>query len=670
VQNQIGVIFPIPINKVFDYSVPIELESSIKIGQRVSVPFGPKKETGFVYSITNITNADSARKLKNIISILDKEPLIDEEFLKLAEWMSQYYACSLGEALWAILPKKWNIRNEKLKLITSKNKSDFFKLTQEQKNAVEKILLSCNKNEYKKFLLYGIAGSGKTEIYLNIIKNVLEQGKQAIYLIPEISLTPQIFEILVSRFKDSVALWHSQLTDREKFIIWEKIKRNEIKVLAGPRSAIFAPFKNIGAIIVDEEHEDSYKQDQKPTYDARTVSEWRTKYHNAVLVYGSATPRVETYYRALQDEFEILSLPKKINEYLSEIKSVMTVKVLDMRIELERKNYSMLSEMLRKEIQNRLDKKEQTILFLNRRGFSTYVFCRKCGHVMRCPRCDISLVYHSDKEKLLCHYCGYSIDNPKECPNCKSQYIRYFGGGIQKVESEVRKYFPYARVARLDQDVSKKKGAVEEIYNDVKNKKIDILIGTQIVAKGLDFPSVTLVGVISSDTALNLPDFRASERTFSLLTQVAGRAGRRHLHSDVIFQTYYPNHYSITKASFFDYQSFYNDEIEWRKKLGYPPYKKLVGVTLRGEDDKSVEEQADVLYKKIMDISIQYKLEVSMPFQSTILKKYNNYRWHILIKEDNNTLSYVNREWLNIFSEYKLPKNIRLSVDVDPVDML
>ncbi|MFC1546595.1 primosomal protein N' [bacterium] len=667
----IGIIFPKPIDKIFNYFIAQDKAVNIKQGQRVLVPFGPKEQIGLFFKAVNNHNNAS---LKQVIKVLDKESMFNDELWTLAKKISEYYACSLGEALWAIIPKKWTVKNSVVnKPSTIETLKPFYTPTMDQQNALKKIINGVKNNQQKNYLLHGVAGSGKTEVYLHTARQVLKQNKQVIYLIPEISLTPQIQEVFKERFGSLITIWNSRMTDREKFRTWQRIKSGEVKIVVGPRSAVFAPFDNLGAIVIDEEQEDSYKQDMKPVYDARKVAEWRALYHNAVLIVGSATPRVETFYRMKKGFFEHLLLPRKISEINQSNEKKLKIRLIDMKKEIQRRNYSMFSDILKQEIEQKLIKKEQTILFLNRRGDSTYVFCRKCGFVMRCPNCDLSLVYHNDKEKLLCHYCGYSRDNQAVCPECSSTYIRYFGGGIQKVERGVRKLFPNARIARLDQDTSRAKGTVEQVYKDVKNREIDILLGTQIVAKGFDFPYVTLVGVISADTALNLPDFRAGERTFSLLMQVAGRGGRTGRDTSIVLQTYYPEHYAVKKAAAFDYNGFYNEEIKWRQELGYPPFKKLNNITIRGKSNKNTESCAFKIVSKIEQVLGKNNFyEIIGPFQSAIPRKYKNYRWQILVKEEINDFSKknLNTEWLNAVKNINLPSNIYLSIDIDPVDML
>ena len=429
-------------------------------------------------------------------------------------------------------------------------------LTGEQSAAIKPILTSLSLKEHEVFLLYGVTGSGKTEIYLQSIQRVLEDGREGIVLVPEISLTPQMVNRFKGRFGDQVAVLHSGLSVGEKYDEWRKIQRKEVKVVVGARSAVFAPFENLGIIIIDEEHETSYKQEDNPRYHARDVAIERAKKHQCPVVLGSATPSLESFARAEKEVYHLLTLSKRMNDH-----DLPAVKIVDMREELREGNRSMFSRDLFEKIQDRLIKKEQTVLFLNKRGHSSFVMCRDCGYVVQCPNCDISLTYHRYNQQMKCHYCGYESGVPNTCPECESDHIRYFGTGTQKVEEELGKIFPEAKVIRMDVDTTSRKGSHEKLLTEFQEGHADILLGTQMIAKGLDFPNITLVGVLSADTMLHLPDFRSSEKTFQLLTQVSGRAGRHELAGEVVIQTYSPEHYSIELAGEQDYDRFYQHEM-------------------------------------------------------------------------------------------------------------
>ena len=452
-------------------------------------------------------------------------------------------------------------------------------LTEEQSVAIKPILQTIEEKRHDVFLLYGITGSGKTEIYMQSIQKVLEEGREGIVLVPEISLTPQMVNRFKGRFGDEVAVLHSGLSIGEKYDEWRKIQRKEVNVVVGARSAIFAPFENLGIIIIDEEHETSYKQEDKPRYHARDVAIERARTHNCPVILGSATPSLESFARAKKGVYQLLTLSKRMND-----QSLPTVDIVDMREELREGNRSMFSRVLYDKLQDRLMKKEQTVLFLNKRGHSSFVMCRDCGYVIQCPNCDISLTYHRYQQQMKCHYCGYEAVVPTICPECTSEHIRYFGTGTQKVEEELGKIFPEARVIRMDVDTTSRKGSHEKLLTDFQEGKADILLGTQMIAKGLDFPNITLVGVLSADTMLHLPDFRSSEKTFQLLTQVSGRAGRHELAGEVVIQTYSPEHYSIELAGQQDFDQFYQKEMMIRKIHKYPPFYYLALITVSHEE--------------------------------------------------------------------------------------
>ncbi|HLR33855.1 MAG TPA: primosomal protein N', partial [Tissierellales bacterium] len=505
-----------------------------------------------------------------------------------------------------------------------------FNLSKAQKHCVDSIFTSIeNKDENNKFLIHGVTGSGKTEVYLQLIEKVINMGKQAIVLVPEISLTPQIIERFVGRFGDNVAVLHSRLSFGERFDEWRRIKEGKVKIAVGARSAVFAPFENLGLIVIDEEHETSYKSSMNPKYNAIEVAEKRCELEKSYLVLGTATPSVETYYRAKIKEVQLLNLPDRINR-----KQMPSIKIIDMREELEKGNKTMFSSDLFIGISENLKQGKQTILFLNRRGYSTFVSCRKCGFVLKCSNCDVSMTYHLQKKILKCHYCGGAQKAPTICPSCKSGYIKYFGIGTQKVEEEVKKYFPKAKVARMDVDTTTRKGSHVKILEKMKKGKIDILIGTQMVAKGLDFPNVTLVGIIAADTSLNLPDFRSSERTFQLITQVAGRAGRGDIDGNVIVQTYSPDHFSIQTSKEHDYINFYSKEIALRKEFEFPPFTNLVSIVIYGGDDAKISSISKLVYNDVISGLKENKKEdvienIYGPNPAPLERIKNNYRWQI-----------------------------------------
>lgn len=500
-------------------------------------------------------------------------------------------------------------------------------LTPEQKSALERIE-ACFGEGYREFLLHGVTGSGKTEVFLQAIELCIGSGKKAVMLVPEISLTPQMVSRFSARFGERIAVFHSGLSMGERYDEWCRIRDGRADVVIGARSAVFAPFDNIGMIIMDEEHEQSYKSEMQPRYSTHEVARFRAKQHNALFISASATPKVESYYDALCGKKELITINTRVND-----SKLPDVSIVDMRGELAKGNRSILSDKLREEIEQNLKRKEQTILLLNRRGFSTFVSCRSCGYVAECPNCSISLTYHKFSDTLRCHYCGYTIKNYTKCPSCQSNYIRYFGGGTQKVQEEITKLFPEAKVMRMDNDTTSGKGGHERLLNEFERTGADILVGTQMVAKGLDFPNVTLVGVISADTSLFADDFRAAERTFDLLEQVTGRAGRAEKEGRAIIQTYSPENSAVVLASKHCYRDFYNEEIKVRRAMNYPPFCDIVSIGFSGPDEQSVAECAKKFAKAVTDNKeLNGKMRLIGPIRASIARIQNKYRWQIIIK--------------------------------------
>ncbi|MFF2445900.1 primosomal protein N' [Neobacillus sp. NPDC058068] len=533
-------------------------------------------------------------------------------------------------------------------------------LTKDQQTAIVPILNAVEQNQHEVFLLYGVTGSGKTEIYLQSIQEVIEKGQEAIVLVPEIALTPQMVNRFKGRFGDLVAVLHSGLSAGEKYDEWRKIQRKEVKVAVGARSAIFAPFENLGIIIIDEEHETSYKQEEMPRYHARDVAIERAKTYSCPVVLGSATPSLESFARAQKKVYHLLTLPTRMNN-----QTLPPVEIIDMREELREGNRSMFSRKLFEMLKDRIEKKQQTVLFLNKRGHSSFVMCRDCGYVMNCPNCDISLTYHRVNEQMKCHYCGYESFVPKACPECSSEHIRYFGTGTQKVEDELGKILPEARVIRMDVDTTGRKGSHERLLKDFQDGKADILLGTQMIAKGLDFPNITLVGVLSADTMLHLPDFRSSEKTFQLLTQVSGRAGRHQLPGEVIIQTYTPEHYSIELAGTQDYDLFYQQEMLNRKMHHYPPFYFLSLITVSHEQLLAVVSATEKIVNYVQS-RLSPEAVVLGPAASPIPRINNRYRYQCLIKykrEPNLTTTLK-----TILDQYQkdTKSGLQVSIDVNP----
>ncbi|WPP42942.1 primosomal protein N' [Paenibacillus hunanensis] len=558
-----------------------------------------------------------------------------------------------------------------------------FVLTDEQQMVYDSIVQRIDSRTEGEFLVHGITGSGKTEVYLQSIQRVIEQGRQAIMLVPEISLTPQMVERFKSRFGDHVAVLHSRLSSGERYDEWRKIREGQALVAIGARSAIFAPFAHLGLIIMDEEHETSYKQEESPKYHARDVAVHRAHQHQAVVILGSATPSLESYHASRSqsnDEFKPTLLEIHGRALGSELPAVH---IVDMREELKEGNRSMFSRPLYEAIADRLEKKQQTVLLLNRRGHSTFVMCRTCGYVAECPNCDISLTFHQRSNNLRCHYCGHAEPAPEVCPECGSEHIRYFGTGTQRVEEELAKLFPGIRVVRMDVDTTTQKGSHEKLLNTFRDRQADLLLGTQMVAKGLDFPDVTLVGVIAADSALHLPDFRAGEKTFQLLTQVAGRAGRHHLPGEVIVQTYNPDHYSVVHASRHDYASFVREELKHRQGLGYPPYCRLALITFSHEKLPLLVRIAENYVQMVKDQAQRLgwlgslerfsteALDVLGPVASPIPRLKNRYRFQCMIKwrgdmDVAKLAEFVSQQ----LQDSTRDKELLISIDVDPQVMM
>ncbi|HEY3314012.1 MAG TPA: primosomal protein N' [Bacillota bacterium] len=541
--------------------------------------------------------------------------------------------------------------------------------TQAQGTVIKSIAEAIRNRRSERFLLHGVTGSGKTEVYLRAVEAALAGGRSAIYLVPEIALTPQAVVGFRARFGDDVAVLHSRLSNGERYDEWRRIYGGKVRVAVGARSAVFAPFRELGLIVLDEEHEGSYKQEDDPRYSARGVAEHRAEEHGAVLLLGSATPSLESYFAAAgpAPRYRLLRLTTRIGG-----RPLPGVSLVDMRAELAAGNKSVLSLTLREKLAERLARREQTILFLNRRGFSTFVLCRSCGYSARCPNCDVALTLHSTGPagpELRCHYCDFVRPVPDVCPRCGSSYIRYFGAGTERIADEVKKLFPTARVARLDADAVTRKGAHAAILRSFRDGEVDVLVGTQMVAKGLDFPRVTLVGAVAADTALNLPDFRAAERTFQLLTQVAGRAGRGDP-GEVVFQTYQPEHYSLLRAKEQDFEAFYAAELEVRRGLGYPPFTRLGVIIVSGVREQPVIDAAQDLADRVKAAAGE-ATEVLGPAPAPFARLRGRFRWQILLKSGPGAdLEALLRTAQDEARHRRGAGELRVTVDIDPQDLL
>lgn len=544
-------------------------------------------------------------------------------------------------------------------------KTTALSLNAEQQVAVETILQSVQEQQSQTYLLEGITGSGKTEVYLQVIAEVLNQGKTAIMLVPEISLTPQMVQRFKSRFGEHVAVMHSGLSQGEKYDEWRKIERGEAEVVVGARSAIFAPIENIGVIIIDEEHEASYKQEETPRYHARDLAIWRSEYHHCPVVLGSATPSLESRARAQKNVYQRLRLTQRANQAAT----LPTIDVVDMRQEVENGNVSSFSMSLQEKLQERLEKNEQSVLLLNRRGYSSFVMCRDCGYVLPCPNCDISLTLHMDSKTMKCHYCGHEERIPYRCPNCGQDKIRYYGTGTQKVEEELQTLLPDSRILRMDVDTTRRKGAHEKILRTFGEGQADILLGTQMIAKGLDFPNVTLVGVLNADTALNLPDFRSSERTFQLLTQVSGRAGRAEKPGEVIIQSFNPEHYAIQLAKAQDYEDFYTKEMYIRHRGNYPPYYFTVQITASHPEENEAAKQMFQIATKLKQVLSPQAILLG-PTPNAIMRVNNRYFYQVIIKYKQEPMLQPLLKEILTDTQRATARGLKLSIDAEPMNFI
>lgn len=727
------VIVEVPtrqLDRPFHYQVPHQFQP-LPVGSRVIVPFGARKVPGYVvgYSIP-----PAGVNLKPVERILGGG--LNKELLDLARWMSERYVCTFAESLHCVLgpgrekknvPKglyvtvsKQELTNEGLPLKQEEvvaaalaqpgmNKTQLAKaagvststvstlikknlllwatdsekaaastvsgepptLTPEQQQITADINKAIDKRKYIAYLLHGVTGSGKTEVYLRVIAKVLRMNKQAIVMVPEISLTPQIVAVFRRRFGNKVAVLHSRLSAGEKYGEQQRISTGEAQVVLGARSAVFAPVSRLGIIIIDEEHEPMYKQEENPKYHTREVAAYRAKKNNALVLMASATPALESYCRAEPSgPYQLLTMTKRVKDL-----PMPSVSVIDMRSELDAGNRSILSRLLQEKIKYRLEQKQQVILFINRRGYATFIVCRRCGLVLKCPHCDISLTYHYDGYTR-CHYCGYTRKAPETCPSCSDQSIGYFGAGTQRVEKEVRRLFPQAGIMRMDGDTTSRKNAHQEIIDAFKAGGGDILVGTQMIAKGLDIPNVTLVGVVNADTMLYMPEFRAAERTFQLLTQVAGRAGRGSKPGETVIQTHTPEHYSIIYARNHDYLNFYNQEMQMRRALKYPPFYYLARVLISGEDEEHVMSVADgiktVLSNKAAAVKGQeQEVTVMGPAPSGLSRVQKRHRWQLVLKgRISGVVRQVTAEAVDLWRRNNNIKDIRVSIDIDPQFLL
>jgi primosomal protein N' (replication factor Y) len=651
----------VPLDENFYYQIPEQMDAQVY--NRVEVNFGGRELSGFILDIQEKEAIEEKLKgirLKEIEKMMDEKPIIDERIVEIAKWMSEFYIAPLGETLSAITPsakraKKYShpfVYNGKLAVLNS-----------EQEKAYQEIEGFLGKPET--FLIHGVTGSGKTEVYKHLVKKSLSLGKSSIILIPEIALTPQNLERFYESFGDEVAIYHSKLTQSEKLGEWMRALKGEAKVVIGPRSAVFMPLKNLGLIIMDEEHETSYKSNNSPRYHARQIAHHRSRKESAALVLGSATPQMETYYYAQKKVFHLVELKNRFGG-----SGLPKVEIIDLKEEKESKN--LVSLKLLKLMIETLQNQKQVLIFLNRRGFSTVMLCRQCGHTFRCPNCDVSLTFHRNEKKLVCHHCDYHEELPRKCPSCDGIDIIELGSGTEKLESIISSYFPNVPIERMDLDTTRKRNSYWEILNRMKKKEARILIGTQMVAKGHDIAGIHLVGVILPDIILNIPDFRSTERTFVLLTQVIGRAGRRQEQGIALIQTYMPEHYAIQLSAEQNYPEFFRRELEKRRLFSYPPFSRLGRLVIRGQNQEKViafaDEAKDFIKSNLPD---NKKRQILGPVSCPMEKLKNNYRHHIIIKSmEPSEIQKAVRAIRDFSRKSASFRQLYLEIDMDPLSMV
>jgi len=718
--------------KTYSYIIPDEIKNIIKIGQAVLVPFGRQGLiNAFVVGFSDYLPKEI--KAKKINKIIDETQLFTLEYLKLIEWVANYYMTDLVTVLNMVVPLKlleYNSKTEeyieflsennatkrqlyileklkekgKTKLINFEKEikttrgtikklikngcikistneiyrnplqifdqktEPLYELKGEQKEVYKNISAKINSDNKFPLLLHGVTASGKTEVYFKLIKDTIDKGKNVLFLAPEIAIASQLTKRLTKKFGiNDVAIWHSSISEGERYDVWQKLNRNEIKILAGARSAVFAPLQNIGLIIIDEEHESAYKQNNPaPRYDAKIIAEKLSEFYNSPLILGSATPDIVSYYKA-KNSGTLYELKHRYNNA-----PLAKTSIINMQEHKKAAYKGTISKIMETEIKETLEKKQQVIILVNRRGYSTFTQCQSCGTVLECKNCSIPLVWHSDEQVFKCHYCGSTQEFPDNCPTCGSNALHNSGLGIQKIELLIKELFPNSKIERLDSDSLIKKNEHIKILDRFQNREIDILIGTQMVAKGLDNPNVTLVGVISADASFNLPDFRAPERGFQLLTQVAGRVGRGEFKGKVLFQTYNPDFYALESAKEQNFNDFYVKEIKAREDFDYPPFSKIIRLILSSTNqfrtEKSAMEIALRLRILINKFGIKEKLEILGPTECVINRLNGKFRYQVIIKNkmENKGHSFISK----FISQMSVPKDIRLAVDVDPLDIL
>ena len=663
----LDIVLNVPVNQAFTYSyIPLENqkpENIPQIGKRAEVRFGNKKMTGFITKIYDSFPSHCAvplEKIKQVSKIVDSEPLITQELLETAIWVSKYYLCTIGEAVNSILPSARRESSEQSFSFDSEISAGIKQnLSEEQKKAVNDILAHAEKNESSFHYLYGPTGSGKTEVFLQTAEQILKKNKGVIYLVPEISLTQQVVDSVINRFGPQVAVLHSSLTQSQKLTQWKKILHREARIVIGARSAIFAPVPDLGMIIIDEEHDSSYKSGNTPRYHARQTAMYRASKLKIPLIMGSATPSVEAWH--------LMNCGKLLKHTLSKRLAggeKPSIKCINLNQSVMQ---GCISEELKNEIETTLKEKKQAILFLNRRGFTHFFRCSTCGFEMKCKNCSVSMTFHKSENRLRCHYCGWHILPPSSCPKCGSLDIGYSGFGTEFIEAETAQKFPNARIVRVDTDSVSKKGELQNKIDAFKKGEFDIMLGTQMVAKGLNFPNLKTVGIILADTALHLPDFRATERTFSLITQVAGRAGRFFPDGKVFVQTYNPENQAISFACSANTEGFYDFEINQRKLLSFPPFSRLIRLVFRSSNQIKAQMTSEDAANLIENLKIP-GVEILGPSECPLSKISQNYRFQLILRGEK--IVPLQNAVRKLLFDYRHPQEVYIECDVDPVSLL
>ncbi|HOV14414.1 MAG TPA: primosomal protein N' [Spirochaetota bacterium] len=653
----IEVAVPLKLSSLYSYFIPKDLSHQDIVGKRVLVDFNGRKLRGYaVEKIKKKFTEKQIEKTKSIIKVLDKNKVFNEKQVDFAKWIADYYFAGIGEALSIMIPKGIRVKQ------INDRREDFIpkiNTLSDKQNEIYTAIKDDIKNGITKFYIYGITGSGKTEIYVKLIEETINSGKSVIFLVPEIALSYQTLLRLKERFGSICAILHSNLSTTDRFGEYMRLLNGSAKIAIGPRSALFAPLENIGLIIIDEENEGAYKSEESPRFHARTSSIFWSNYNKSLLVLGSATPSIESYYYATKNYFKLYSLKERFGgAYLPDIK------IIDNSFNYNNDKFLTL-EMI-EEINKRLQNKEQVVLLQNRRGFSSIIRCLDCKTDLLCPRCNITLTYHKSKEKLICHHCDYRTSLPDVCPSCNGKKLIKIGAGTQRIEDEISSIFGFAKIQRIDFDSLKSEKDLNTIFEKIESGEIDIIVGTQMIAKGLHFPKIKFVGIVNADIMLNIPDFKSSERTFSLITQVSGRSGRVGDKGFVMIQTKNPEHYSIVNAKEHNFEKFFNEEINYRSLLEFPPFFRLLRIVVRGKDENAVKNDIT----KIGEVLNNFKnddFKIMGPTQCPLEKINNNFRYHILLKAKK--IETVQELIRKSIKSLKVSGKNYLEIDVDPNDL-